>query len=960
MNHRFWLYRCCLGILFLATAGLSLSACDDEETSTPPNLDADDTSGGADADPDTGTATTEDTSGADTSGADTTPTCSAETPICAPGCGSGEACRFDSGDCVCRPEKICDGNAPVCPGSGPNSGCAANEICDVQCECQPAVCNPDAPICDPGCGATDQCVAQGTACVCEAIPPPPPGLPRASRSSSVDITPDDGVVVMVNTDTGTVSVFDVATSGSETRRGQPVRSSLLSTASEPMTVVIHPDGARAFVANRATGSVSRIINIKTGTPTLDEEVRLGAEPMGLALSPSGDRLFVTDWVDGTVSVVNTANMTVERTIDVGGNPFAIAITNDLDADDTDEKAYVTQFFGKPRPGATQSEGTDDGRQGIVQVISLSTFAVTKEIPLAPLSPCFENAVTTSGCFPNQLFSITLHTAFGKTRAYVMSSASSPAGPTNFSHNVQALLSVIDTSTDTELPAMATNLNTLVKAQIDDDGDLTQGRRFLNTPSGLAFVNRDNAAIAYLTAAASDIVLRVQLNEDDSIQIGSPIALNIPVGQNPQGIVIKHGTSNATAFVGNLISRDLSLVSLADQRQTKTVEASTKPAQGTPEFETWKGKRFFNTSTGIWSSEGWGSCQGCHYLGLTDNVTFKFAAGPRQSISLDGQYAPNDPTDMRALNWTAVFDETHDFELNTRGVSGGKGTLQRADGTPINSGAGVLPFVAVNVDGTNTENHQALNGSLGFLAADPTVCANTNTCPDFGQIDAYIKTIRSPNGKTATDALIAQGRQVFQDGGCDKCHAGPKWTISSTFHDPTDSVGAPPTRTFSVNAAFGTAMDPTTLTTLGALPAGVNIDTTLIAGDDSGDNGATAGSPPFKRQACNVRIVGTFGADGGADETRDNGGAAQGQRGYNPPSLLGLSVGAPYLHNGAAADLHDLFDARFDSHTNAGSGLFIPTAAEIDALVAFLLSIDPSTVPFDIRPGTVLCPEGFTP
>ena len=30
----------------------------------------------------------------------------------------------------------------------------------------------------------------------------------------------------------------------------------------------------------------------------------------------------------------------------------------------------------------------------------------------------------------------------------------------------------------------------------------------------------------------------------------------------------------------------------------------------------------------------------------------------------------DPTNQRALNWTAIFDEMHDFELNTRGTSAG--------------------------------------------------------------------------------------------------------------------------------------------------------------------------------------------------------------------------------------------------------------------------------------------------
>src|SRR5262249_12263582 len=35
---------------------------------------------------------------------------------------------------------------------------------------------------------------------------------------------------------------------------------------------------------------------------------------------------------------------------------------------------------------------------------------------------------------------------------------------------------------------------------------------------------------------------------------------------------------------------------------------------------------------------------------------------------------NFPADQRPLNWSAVRDENHDFELNTRGVFGGRGLI----------------------------------------------------------------------------------------------------------------------------------------------------------------------------------------------------------------------------------------------------------------------------------------------
>lgn len=881
------------------------------------------------------------------------PTCDATAPVCAgsgpnSGCDAGFSCN-DTCTCVAD-APVCDSTAPVCAGNGPNSGCADGFLCDTSCACVEEVCQADAPVCE-GNGPNDGCdegFVCNAGCACETAPPPPPTdrLARPSRSTPVDINNDDSVVAMVNTDGGSVSFFN-ATPEQESRIAR-VESSATTNA-EPMSVVIHPNGTTAFVANRAAGSVARIIDIGTAGATRDAELELGGEPIGLALTPSGRTLWVTNWVSGTVTVVNTETMQTLRTIELGRNPYAIAITNDGDDEDEDEKALVTQFYAERRAGVTD-EATDDGAQGIVHVIEVGANTEKSQIVLAPIADCFTAPINgeavTTGCFPNQLNGITIHRAFDRTWAYVTSVAASPAGPVQFNHNVQAVVSVIDVDAEAEVAGQSTNLNSLVKDQVDNDGDETVGRRFLSVPNGIAFVNRDDLAIGYVTAAGSDIMVRVVFNEDGTVEIGAATALNIVVGQNPQGLVVRHGTTGAGAYTANLISRDLSVVSFRDQATVNTVESTATPTPGSDEHTVWRGKRFFNTGTGIWSREGWGSCQGCHPMGLTDNITWSFAAGPRQSISLDGQYASDDPSDMRALNWTAIFDETTDFELNTRGVSGGSGAIRNGEG-PVASPAGP-PFASLTMeDGQTVENHQALNGSLTFVARERGVCSNEGTCVDWDLIDRYIQTVRSPNAKPAAQAQIDQGRAVFADAGCNKCHAGAKWTVSRTFYTPEAFEGALPGRTFEADAAFQTAMDPSALV---GLPLDVNVDATLVAGDDS-----DGGAPALKRQACNIRNVQTFGVEGGADEVRANGTPAQGRNGFNPPSLLGLSTGAPYLHHGGATDLDDLLDARFAAHTTAGNPNFAPTAAERDALKAFLLSIDEATAPFAIDNGTVLCP-----
>lgn len=80
-----------------------------------------------------------------------------------------------------------------------------------------------------------------------------------------------------------------------------------------------------------------------------------------------------------------------------------------------------------------------------------------------------------------------------------------------------------------------------------------------------------------------------------------------------------------------------------------------------------------------SREGWGSSIACHEDVRDDGVTWIFAAGPRRSINLAHSFshdqsnrrcAPSEPcSDQRVLNWTAIFDELDDFELNSRTVFG---------------------------------------------------------------------------------------------------------------------------------------------------------------------------------------------------------------------------------------------------------------------------------------------------
>jgi hypothetical protein len=74
-----------------------------------------------------------------------------------------------------------------------------------------------------------------------------------------------------------------------------------------------------------------------------------------------------------------------------------------------------------------------------------------------------------------------------------------------------------------------------------------------------------------------------------------------------------------------------------------------------------------------SNNAWSSCGSCHPDGLSDGVTWLFAAGPRQTIPLDGTFAHDtNADDRRPLNWSVVRGSNTDFNNNSRGVQGGCG------------------------------------------------------------------------------------------------------------------------------------------------------------------------------------------------------------------------------------------------------------------------------------------------
>jgi hypothetical protein len=591
---------------------------------------------------------------------------------------------------------------------------------------------------------------------------------------------------------------------------------------------------------------------------------------------------------------------------------------------------VTEFFAQ-RTAPEQVEPTinvDLNWVGLLYTIAADNEAVDT-VELGAWGDA-----TDFGCFPNQLQSVTIRDG----HAYVPSICASPRGPTAVEKNTIPVVSVVDIASKAELSESPVSLKAAMDAfYIANATPEGAARRSPLVANDVAF---DAAGNAYITANGADAVFRAVFDgttgaaTEVGVSAASPFidlgaeALAEHRGENPLGLAAAH--DKPIAFVANDITRNVTPIVTTTGAQeiagesANDLRVAVSAAQPlTEDGQAWlRGKRAFNTGLGRWSLQGRavGACQVCHFEGLSDNVTWYFGRGPRQSTSLDGSFASADPTDQRIFNWTGVFDEMADFEAVARNIDGAVGGIVHTlSDPPVDSDRVAIPASGV---GPSTK---AVMEAMSLLQT-------------WNDVEAYAKTIRSPRAPSNLDpVLVADGAALFAgDGGCFGCHGGAKWTLSKLFYTPGDANALLSTTPYDgaalVAAGFPAALLPASTPPLQWMRSAVGGDQIQCVLR----NVDTFGSSPPAVNVLELRANMTDAAQGGVD----------GGKGYNVPSLLGMQVGAPYFHAGNARTLEESLDEIFEGHAKAlAEGTFLQGATlEQDraAIVAYLLSIDEST------------------
>ena len=582
-------------------------------------------------------------------------------------------------------------------------------------------------------------------------------------------------------------------------------------------------------------------------------------------------------------------------------------------------------------------------------------------------------------FPNQLQSIVIR----GDRAYLPNIAASPESPLQFQNSTEAFVNVINGVGAGGSDGAALNLHLGAR-----DPEPGKKKLFFANQWAIAFTTQTGPGAAYTVAAGSDLLVKLNVDAVGGLSFTVDgdttryIDLNDPeepatsgenAGKNPRGIVIT--ADGAFAYVVNFVSGNISKVDLLRDKVVATIRTLPLPPPGSFAETIAVGAEMFFSSRGHFdrpahatvstderlSSEGWQNCASCHFEGWSDGVVWFFGPGPRKSISLAGSFNPRNREEQRILNYSAQRDETQDFTLNARNVSGpgplpapvpcsaappDTSTFDPDQGLLVGDADFNLPPCVVN---------DFVKPNSGRNQVTVTLPGGTPV-PALDALNEWLKfAVRVPNGPL-TDGqvrggvpaeVVAEGRRLFERQRCTACHSGGLWSTTVKDFAPPPALTDifcernvanpllpncatdPDLALFNPNA--GQYLDRF-LENVGSFNLGVE-----GRGNEIGNNiGAVE-----KSAAAVVGGVAQAQQDAlGKDFNEDGAG-----EGFGVSSLLGIHAVPPFGHNGACETVNCIVASQKHRTANGRFPDRLANPADQLKVVRFVESIDAQTRPF---------------
>lgn len=452
----------------------------------------------------------------------------------------------------------------------------------------------------------------------------PPSGPRPTRSSPITEVGSNRVMV-VNPDNNSVTSVNTATLAKEFEVpvGTDPRSIAVAGTGE-IWITCH-DADRLDVLSSANGSLITSINLD-----------YGAEPYGIAFSPDGLTGFVSLQGSGNLLEINPATRTITRSLNIGPDPRAIAITSD------GGRVLVTRFDSPETHGE-------------VYEVNAASMSLTRVIQLAKdMTPDHANG---GRGVPNYLTAIAI--APDGSGAWVSSKkdnidrgAFRDGQSLNHENSVRAILSFIDLTTNAE--------NITKRIDIDNS----------SMPMGIAFSPLGDFAF---------IAMQGNNHVQDIDMLGGAVGSRWASGKAPQGVWYVAG--NDRLVTADFMDRTITIYDAYDfVRNGKGLSVlATIPtvANEALSSEVLLGKQiFYDASDPRMALDGYQSCAACHQDGGTDNRVWDFTdrgEGFRNTTDLRARRG----TSQGFVHWSANFDEIQDFEHDIRNEFLGDGFLPDA-------------------------------------------------------------------------------------------------------------------------------------------------------------------------------------------------------------------------------------------------------------------------------------------
>jgi YVTN family beta-propeller protein len=398
---------------------------------------------------------------------------------------------------------------------------------------------------------------------------------------------------------------------------QPNASASQNFAS-PLEVLLSPDGARLYVLCQQSNEL-RILNASSFA--LIKTIAVGRVPRGFSLSSSGNRLYVTNSWDDTLSVIDTATQTVIATWPVGEEPSSVAVDkagNRLFVANriSNDVAVLNAHTGKEEKRLAAGRGAsylalspDDGKLYVSHVYpnppALRTGRENRTAPESEITVIDTTQAAIIDHLPLHEIAGVFHLALSADGRLGVAAELHPKNLMPLAH-LEHGGAFVDTIT-----LFGADVGKPVEIPLDEL------ERYASLPFGVA-IAPDKSRI-YITSAGSEFVTVVDVprllnyihTHAEPFALDLSVSSNyvitrIPVGLNPRGLTLSR--DGRTLFVANRLDDTVSVIDTRSNRVSSTIALAgsiTTPARHLNE-------NAFNIASSV--IKGNITCSNCHIDG----------------------------------------------------------------------------------------------------------------------------------------------------------------------------------------------------------------------------------------------------------------------------------------------------------------------------------------------------------